>query len=135
MQEPDARTNEITGCILDAAIHVHRTLGNGLLESAYEICLAHVLEKRGISVERQVPMPLTFEGIDLGTPYKLDLLVERRVVAELKAVTKMIPIYEAQLLSYLKLGNYHVGILINFHEATLKSGFKRMLNPAWKPAP
>ena len=132
-QEPNTRTNEIAQVIVDSALYVHRELGNGLLESAYELCLAHILRKRGLKVEQQVPMPVVFDGVNLGTPYRLDLLVERVVVVELKTVDRILPIHEAQLLSYLRLGNFHLGLLLNFHEVLMKDGILRRLNPAWQP--
>ena len=132
--EPDTRTNEVAQIIVDASIYVHRELGNGLLESAYELCLAHVLRKRGLLVEQQVPMPVIFDGVNLGSPYRLDLLVGRLVVVELKTVDRISPLHEAQLLSYLRLGNFHLGLLLNFHAALMTDGIMRRLNPAWNPS-
>jgi len=132
--EPDARTNDLARIIVDAAIHVHRALGNGLLESAYELCLAHVLRKRGLAVEVQLPMPVIFDGVNLGTPYRLDILVECLVVVEVKAVEIILPVHEAQLLSYLRLGNFHLGLLLNFHAPLMKDGIMRRLNPVWDPS-
>jgi GxxExxY protein len=121
-------TNEITGQIIDSAMKVHTALGPGLLESAYEACLAHELRKRGMSAQQQVTLPIEYDGIKLDAGYRIDLLVKDAVIVELKAVTKMNPIFEAQLLSYLKLSRREVGLLINFHVPHLKDGLKRIVN-------
>jgi GxxExxY protein len=107
--------NEITGQIVDASIKVHTRLGPGLLESAYEACLAYELRKRGLDVGVQVPLPIHYEDVKLEVGYRLDLLVESSVIVELKSVEKMIPLYDAQLLSYLKLSGKKIGLLINFN--------------------
>ncbi len=120
--------NDITGQIIDAAMKVHTALGPGLLESAYEACLAHELRKRGLNVQVQVVLPIEYDGIRLDAGYRIDLLVENVVIVELKAVEKMNPIFEAQLLSYLKLRKLEVGLLINFHVPRLKDGLKRIVN-------
>jgi len=120
--------NEITGQIVDAAIKVHTNLGPGLLESAYEACLAYELRKRGLHVGTQVPLPITYENVQLDAGYRLDLLVDSRVIVELKSVEKMIPLYDAQLLSYLKLSGNKIGLLINFNVVRLKDGIKRLAN-------
>ena len=125
------RASEInvrTGQIVNAAMKVHTLLGPGLLEGVYEACLAHELRKRGFDVKRQVPHAVVYDGerIDLG--YRLDLVIDDVVIVELKAVTKMLALYEAQLLSYLKSGKYPVGLLINFHSPRLKDGIKRLLS-------
>lgn len=120
--------NEITGQIVDASIKVHTHLGPGLLESTYEACLAYELRKRGLSVESQVSLPVKDEDVQLDVGYRIDLLVESRVIVELKAVEKMIPLYHAQLLSYLKLSGRKVGLLINFNVERLKDGIKRLAN-------
>ncbi len=122
------RIDEITGQIIDAAIKVHSLLGPGLLESAYETCLAHELKKRGLRVQVQVILPIEYDGILLESGYRVDLLVENLVIVELKAVEKMNPIFEAQLLSYLKLRKLEVGLLINFHAPRLIDGLKRIVN-------
>lgn len=122
------KTNEITGEIIDAAIKVHRHLGPGLLESAYEAVLAYELRKRGLKVETQLTLPIVYEDVTLDVGYRLDLFVEDEIIVELKAVEKMIPLYEAQLLSYLKLKKKMIGLLINFHVVLLKDGIKRMAN-------
>jgi len=112
--------NEITDAIIGAAIEVHRELGPGLLESTYEACLAHELSQRGLEVMRQLHLPLRYKGLQLDAGYKVDLMVERLVIVELKAVEKLDPIHEAQLLSYLRLSGCHVRVLRN--------GIKRMVH-------
>ena len=122
------KINNITGQIIDAAMKVHSALGPGLLESAYEACLAHELRKRGLSVQTQVVLPIEYDGVKLNAGYRIDLFVDESVIVELKAVEKVNPIFEAQLLSYLKLSNQKVGLLINFHVPRLKDGLKRIVN-------
>lgn len=107
---------------------VHSALGPGLLEGAYHACLAHELRQRGLSVVAQVPLPIHYQGVNIELGYRIDLLVEDTVVVELKAVAKLLPIHEAQLLSYIKLGNLPVGLLINFHALHLKDGIRRLVN-------
>ena len=120
--------NEITEQVIASAIAVHRVLGPGLLESAYEACLAYELAERGLAVERQKGLPVTYRGVKVDCGYRIDLLVEGRVVVELKAVETLDPIHEAQLLSYLKLSGRKVGLLINFNVKMLKQGIRRMVN-------
>ena len=120
--------NDITGQIVDASMKVHTHLGPGLLESAYEACLACELRKRDLHVEIQKPLPVIYKEVHLNVGYRIDLLVERKVIVELKAVERMIPLYEAQLLSYLKLSGNRIGLLINFNVPRLKEGIKRMAN-------
>ena len=120
--------NEITGKIIDAAMKVHTTLGPGLLESAYQACLAYELRKRGLTVDVQLELPIEYDEVRLDVGYRIDLLVEGTVIVELKAVSEIQPIHEAQLLSYLKLSNKKIGLLINFHVLRLKDGIKRMAN-------
>jgi GxxExxY protein len=120
--------NEISGAVVDSAMKVHSTLGPGLLESAYHACLAYELRKRRLRVLTQVELPVLYEDIKIDMGYRLDMLVEGLVVVELKTVVKLLPVHEAQLLSYLKLGGYRTGLLINFHVARLKDGIKRMVN-------
>ena len=120
--------NNITGQIVDAAMKVHTALGPGLLESAYEACLAHELKKRGFSIKRQKEMPVEYDGILIDIGYRLDLLVNDKVVVELKAVSEVAPIHEAQILSYLKLEKKPIGLLINFNVQRLKDGIKRFAN-------
>lgn len=113
--------------VLGCALKVHRTLGPGLLESAYEACLAHELEKAGLRHRPQVAMPLRYDELQLELGYRLDLLVEDRVVVEIKAVDRIADVHRAQLLSYLKLGGYKLGHLLNFNVAVLKDGICRMV--------
>jgi GxxExxY protein len=120
--------NVTTGQVVDAAIKVHSALGPGLLESAYKACLAYELRKRGYVVATEVPVPIVYDGLTIDLGYNLDLLVEGAVVTEAKAIAKVLPVHEAQLLSHLKLGNYPVGLLINFHCRRLKQGITRLAN-------
>jgi len=113
---------ELTEKIIGAAIEVHRALGPGLLESAYEDCLCHELNLRGLAFQRQVPLPVEYKGVKLDCGYRLDLVVQEAVVLELKCVDHILPVHEAQLLTYLKLTGEHVGIIINFNVATLVRG-------------
>jgi GxxExxY protein len=122
------RTSQITEQIIGAAIKVHRKLGPGLLESAYEHCLAYELERVGLRVERQKPVPLVYEAVKLDCGFRADLLVEGCVIVEIKAKEELHPIDEAQLLSHLRLLNLQVGLIINFHVLMLKDGIKRMVN-------
>lgn len=119
---------EVTGGVISAAMKVHTVLGPGLLEGAYQVCLAHELRTRGHRVRTQVPVPVRYEGLELELGYRIDLLVEEAVVVELKAVTKLLPIHQAQILSYLKLNDYRVGLLLNFHAASLRDGMQRFVN-------
>ncbi|PWT82615.1 MAG: GxxExxY protein [Acidobacteria bacterium] len=120
--------NDITGAIITAAMKVHSALGPGLLESAYEACVAYELEKIGLHVERQKPIPVVYEGVKLECGFRADLLVEGQVIAELKAKDALHPIDEAQVLSHLRLLGLPVGLLINFHVIHLKDGIKRLVN-------
>ena len=113
--------------ILDAAMAVHRELGPGLLESAYEQCLAFELARRGLKVERQKELPLVYQGMKIDAGYRLDLLVADEVIVELKAVERLEPIHEAQLLSYLKLAKRRIGFLMNFNVRLLKDGVRRFV--------
>ncbi len=122
------RLNEISGQIVDPAMKVHTALGPGLLESVYEACLAHELRRRGLVIETEVPLPVTYEGIKIECGYRLDLLVENQVIVELKSVADLGPIHQAQLLSYLKLSGKKLGLLINFNVIHLKDGIKRLAN-------
>jgi len=120
--------NETTGVIVDSGMKVHSALGPGLLEGAYEACLAYELRKRGLDVLVQHPLPLQYDGVLIDVGYRVDLLVSGTVIVELKAVTKILPVHEAQLLSYLKLSGHKVGLLINFNVRHLKEGIRRMAN-------
>jgi GxxExxY protein len=120
--------NRLSNLTIGAAIAVHRELGPGLLESAYEACLHHELSQQGLRVERQVPRPVIYKGIHLDCGYRLDLLVEDLVIVELKTVESLEPIYTAQLLTYLKLKQLWLGLLINFNVPILKNSIKRLVN-------
>lgn len=113
---------------MDAAFEIHRTLGPGLLESVYEAILARKLEKKGLSVERQVPISITFEDMTFDEGFRADLVVERKVIVELKSVERLQPVQSKQLLTYLRLTGCRLGLLINFGEHLLKDGFKRITN-------
>src|SRR5262245_17794093 len=122
------KTNDLTYAIIGAAMKVHSTLGPGLLESAYESCLAYELENLGLQVERQKPIPVVYEAVKLECGFRADLLVEGRVVVELKAKESLHPVDAAQVLSHIRLLNLPIGLLINFHVCDLKDGIKRIAN-------
>ena len=124
----EERLNHITEMIIGAAIEVHRALGPGLLESAYETCLAFELAQRSLKVEQQKPLPVVYKEVKLDCGYRLDLLVEKAVIVEVKSVDHLAPIHQAQLLSYLKLFGCKVGLLINFNVKMLKNGIIRVVN-------
>ena len=124
MQEPrDPLTQQVIG----AAIEVHRVLGPGLLESAYEECLCFELSISGIPFHRQVPLPVAYKGVTLECGYRMDLVVPERLVIEIKTVEKILSVHEAQLLTYLRLSGIKTGLLINFHTAVIKDGIRRMV--------
>jgi len=120
--------NKLTEAIIGAAIEVHRVLGPGLLESAYEECLCHELSLRGLRFRRQVPLPVVYKGIRLDCGYHMDILVEDSVVLELKAVDQLLPVHQAQLLTYLKLSGHKIGLLMNFNAVALRNGLKRLVH-------
>jgi len=124
----ERQENDISGKIIDAAIEVHKKLGPGLLESAYEECLCCEMQLRGIEFNRQVPLSLNYKGVVLDCGYRLDLLVEDRVIVELKSIEGLEPIHEAQMLTYLKLRNAWLGLIINFNVIMLKDGVRRLVN-------
>ena len=128
MQDDKDKLDLITRRIIGAAIEVHRHLGPGLLESAYQTCLAFELRQGGLEVEEQKPLPVIYKDVRLDCGYRLDLLVEEAVVVEIKAIEQFAPIHQAQLLSYLRLSGKSVGLLINFHVRVLKDGLKRIVN-------
>lgn len=119
------QVNQITDAVIGAAIDVHRELGPGLLKSAYEMCLCRELSLRRIGFERQKPIPLHYKDVTLDCGYRADLLVENVVLVEVKSIDSLLPIHDAQLLSYLKLGGWSVGLLINFNVRVLKHGIRR----------
>ena len=124
---PELQINQVTEAIIGGAIEVHRALGPGLLESAYQECLARELTLRQIPFEREKPLLLEYKGAKLECGYRLDFLVANMVVVELKAADSLLPIHQAQLLTYMKLGGWKVGLLINFQVPVLKKGIKRLV--------
>jgi GxxExxY protein len=120
--------NELSNQIIGLAIEVHKQLGPGLLESTYEQCLAYELVQAGIPFEQQKQLPVQYKGIRLDCGYRLDLLVDNKVIVEIKAVESLLPIHEAQLLTYLKLSNVKLGLLLNFNVMMMKQGIKRVAN-------
>ena len=123
----DQETERIAKEIVDAAFKVHKELGPGLLESVYEACLTHELRKRGLQVETQLQLPVRYDTVQLDIGFRLDLLVEKEIIVELKAVEVMIPLFEAQLLTYLKLADKRLGFLINFNVPLIKNGIKQLI--------
>lgn len=120
--------NQITGAIISSAMRVHTQLGPGLLESTYQACLVHELQKRGLKVLAEVGMPVIYDSVKLEVGYRIDLLVQDEVIVELKSVEALTPIHQAQLLTYLKLTGKKIGLLINFNVTHLRDGIKRMAN-------
>jgi len=128
IQEANQRHDDpLTGRIIGAAIEVHRRLGPGLLESAYETCLAYELNLAGLKVKRQVPVPIVYRDIKLDSGYRIDMIIEDEVIVEVKSVASLLPVHEAQLLSYLKHNGGGRGLLINFNVKLLKDGIKRLI--------
>jgi GxxExxY protein len=123
MTSRDALTDRVIGL----AIEVHRNLGPGLLESAYEECLSYELGEAGIAFRRQVPLPVVYKAVRLDCGYRMDMLVEDRLVLELKTVEKLLPVHDAQLLTYLRLSGCPVGLLLNFNSSVLRDGIRRMV--------
>jgi GxxExxY protein len=119
--------NEIAEKVIGAAIEVHRHLGPGLLESAYDECLCYELSRQGVRFERQVHLPIDYKGLHLDCAYRLDLVVENALIVELKAIEALLPIHKAQVLTYLRASQKHVGLLINFNVPMLKAGIKRVV--------
>jgi GxxExxY protein len=120
--------NEISHIIMGAALDVHKALGPGLLESAYKECMAYKLRVSGLFIEKEKPMPLIFEEVKLDCGYRMDILVEQKVVIEIKSVDAINDVHLAQILTYLKLGDYKLGLLINFNVVLIKLGVKRVIN-------
>ena len=120
--------NKISGVVVDASLKVHRALGPGLLESAYHACLLYELRKRRLVVDSQVEIPIRYDDIIIDTAFRIDLWVEKAVVVELKALPRIHPVHEAQLLSYLRLSGSKLGLLINFHSLLLRDGITRIVN-------
>jgi GxxExxY protein len=119
----DKLSNQVIGC----ALEVHKTLGPGLLESTYEQCLGHELSSKGISFQLQKPLPVEYKGLLLECGYRIDVLIENQLIGELKSVNTLLPIHEAQILTYMKLSNSQTGLLINFNTVRLKNGIKRFV--------
>ena len=122
------RLHHVTGEIVRAALRVHSALGPGLLESAYRTCLCHDLVQGGLQVKTELPLPVVYDGAKIDVGYRIDLLVDETVIVELKTVSKLMPVHHAQLLSYLRLSQRPVGLLINFHVSRLRDGIKRIVN-------
>ncbi|MFH1000315.1 MAG: GxxExxY protein [Bacteroidota bacterium] len=120
--------NKLSGQILDAALTVHKEMGSGLLESVYESCLNQELQLRNIKVKSQVHTPLFYKGVELNKDYRIDILVENEIIIEIKAVEVILPVHEAQVISYLKPADKKLGFLINFNVPLVKNGFKRYIN-------
>ena len=120
--------NEISGRIIECAINVHKELGPGMLEKAYEVCLVYELTRHGFKVESQVVLPIHYQNIKLDAGYRIDLLVEDEVIVELNAIDRLLPVHEAQLLSYLRMSDLRLGLLINFNNKLLRDGIKRVVN-------
>ena len=127
-EAPKLELNEISRRIIDAAIQVHKKIGPGLLESVYRECLIHELKKRGLKVETEVLVPIIYDGVPLKSPLRLDVLVEGEVIIELKAIEDVLGVHRAQLLSYLRLANKKLGLLLNFNVVLLKHGIHRIVN-------
>ena len=121
------KANELSNLVIGAAIEVHRIVGPGLLESAYEECLAHELTQQGVSIARQVPVSLNYKGLHLSCAYRIDLLVEGLLVVEVKAIERIDPVHTAQVLTYLRMQGLWLGLLINFNVPMLKNGIKRLV--------
>jgi len=126
--DQEERLNKITETIIGVAINIHRALGQGLLESAYEVCMVYDLIQVGMKVEQQKPLPVVYRGVKLECGYRLDLLIENEVIVEIKSVENLLPIHKAQLMSYLKLTYCKVGLLINSNVELLKDGIQRVVN-------
>ena len=120
--------NEITENIIGSAIKVHTALGPGLLESTYKVCLVHELSKLGLTAYSEVALPVVYDGIRLDAGYRIDILVENTVIVELKSVERILPIHEAQIISYLRLSGKKIGLLINFNVRLLRDGIRRLAN-------
>lgn len=119
--------NDLSYSIIGCAFRVHSYLGPGLLESIYEPCLVHELTLNGLQVAQQVPMPIVYKGKHVGSGYRADMVVENAIILELKAVETILPVHQAQLLTYMKLSGLHLGLLLNFHVADMKQGIRRFI--------
>jgi GxxExxY protein len=128
MNELSEELNNLSYQIIGCAIEVHRILGSGLLESAYQNCLIYELKKAGLKVEKEISLPIVYKNIELNHGYRIDLLVNEQIVIELKTVEELTDVHKAQVLTYLKLGDFPLGLLINFHSKILKKNIKRYIN-------
>jgi GxxExxY protein len=126
-EEIPERANLAAEIVVDSALTVHRALGPGLLESVYSVCLAHELRKRGVQVQRELPLPISYDGILLDAGLRLDMLVDDCVIVELKAVECLLPVHHAQVLTYLKLTGHRLGLLINFNTPLIRDGIRRIV--------
>jgi len=122
-----AETNSLTRDVIGYAIDIHRHLGPGLLESAYEECLCHELKEAGIAFDRQQRLPVSYKSVHLDCGYRMDIVVAKKLLLEIKSVERLIPIHEAQILTYLRLSGYRLGLLINFNSVVLKDGIRRFV--------
>jgi len=120
--------NEIAKIVVDTAFQIHKRLGPGLLESVYEIVLAYELKKRGLKIERQAPVAIVYEDVKLDEGFRVDLIVEEKVIVELKSVEKVVPVHKKQLLTYLRLADKRLGLLINFGDELIRDGISRVVN-------
>ena len=120
--------NNFSKEILDSCVTVHKEMGPGLLESVYELCLLHELKSRNIKAENQIEIPLVYKGVELFKEYRIDILVEDEIIIEIKAVENLLPVHEAQIISYLKLADKRLGFLVNFNVPLIKQGFRRFVN-------
>ena len=128
MNEPlEAETERVATQIVDACFKVHSALGPGLLESVYEVCLAHEFQKRGLAFDRQKVLPVVYDGVQIESGLRLDFLVEKRVIVEMKAIEEIAPVHQAQVLTYLKLTGTRLGLLVNFNVSRIKDGLKRII--------
>jgi GxxExxY protein len=124
---------EITGTVISAALKVHSAIGPGVLESVYKTCLQHELQKTGLLVQAEVVLPVLYDGLRMDSGFRIDLLVENLLIVELKCVESILPIHKAQLLTYLRLANRPIGLLLNFNVVHLRDGLKRILNNKYRP--
>ena len=120
-------TNELSRQVVDAVFHVHKALGPGLLESVYEVCLCHELTKRGVAFQRQLTLPVVYDGVEIEAGLRLDLWIENQLIVELKAVEQLHEVHQAQLITYMKLTDTRLGLLVNFNVPVIKQGIKRII--------
>lgn len=133
LPEPSAEDDRIGKMVVDAAYHVHKNLGPGLLESVYETCFCHELTRRGVRFERQAALPVNYDGLQLDAALRLDVLVEERIICEMKAAEKLSDLHMAQILTYLKLADLRLGYLINWNVKFIRSGIKRVVGGRTRP--